>query len=157
MSIFQVQQRQNNMFSTTNPPAGDGTSGTTNPTDPVDPKKGFISRMTNIPFLTQTDLVSGVAAGALGMFSGQNEMNSLKTAGIQVGSSLIGRSISEVLPDAVSNFKPLVGFAISNAILNSTFGRKKGLLQKVAVGTSIDLGSSAFMQTEKSVFQTPMK
>jgi hypothetical protein len=156
MSIFQVQQRQNNMFSTTNPP-GDGTS--TTPIPPVDgtTKQGFISRMTNIPFLTQTDLVSGVAAGALGMFSGQNEMNSLKTAGIQVGSSLIGRSISEVLPDAVSNFKPLVGFAISNAILNSTFGRKKGLLQKVAVGTAIDLGSSAFMMEEKSLFQKPMK
>jgi hypothetical protein len=125
----------------------DGSGGST-PTKNI----SWVKRLTAGDFVTQTDVVSGLVAGGIGLASGQKEMAALKTAGIQLGSSLIGRKIENVMPKAIDTLTPLFSFAISNAVLNSISGRKKNLLQKVAVGTAIDLGSSAFMQEESSLF-----
>jgi hypothetical protein len=156
MSFFmpqpQSRRRLNDPPGTTGSTTGDGTGSGTTP-NPTPIKLGFAARLTDGPFLTSSDLLSGAIAGGVGMASGHNEMNSLKTLGVQIGSSVIGRSIERVLPEAVSTLKPLVAFAISNAVLNSVAGRKKNLLQKVAVGTAIDLGTSAFLANdETSVF-----
>jgi hypothetical protein len=145
MSFFtpqpQVQNRR--LGDATNPPTGNGTGST---------PEGWVKRFTSGAFLTTTDLVSGAIAAGVGMAAGQNQMSTLRTAGIQVGSSLIGRKLENIMPASVSTLTPLVSFAVANAGLNALSGKRKNLLQKVAVGTAIDLASSSFMGTESSVF-----